>query len=72
MTQLHRFFRHQPDLNGENPAVREAILPVIDSWLDRGVDRMRLDAAPYLVESVRHFQIYTIDDLMLGRCLLAN
>ena len=46
----HRFFSHQPDLNYDNPAVREAILPVVDFWLSRGVDGLRLDAVPYLFE----------------------
>ncbi|WP_034642244.1 maltose alpha-D-glucosyltransferase [Desulfovibrio inopinatus] len=47
----HRFYAHQPDLNFENPAVREKIFDVIDFWLDLGVDGMRLDAVPYLFES---------------------
>ncbi len=46
----HRFYSHQPDLNYDNPAVRAAVLPVIDFWLEMGVDGMRLDAVPYLVE----------------------
>src|SRR5262245_24473559 len=46
----HRFYAHQPDLNFENPAVWEAIFPVIDFWLAMGVDGMRLDAVPYLFE----------------------
>jgi len=46
----HRFFSHQPDLNFDNPAVREAVLKVMRFWLDRGVDGLRLDAIPYLVE----------------------
>lgn len=46
----HRFFYHQPDLNYDNPAVIEAVLDVMRFWLDMGVDGMRLDAIPYLVE----------------------
>jgi maltose alpha-D-glucosyltransferase/alpha-amylase len=46
----HRFFHHQPDLNFDNPAVRQAVLKVMRHWLDLGVDGMRLDAVPYLVE----------------------
>ncbi len=46
----HRFYSHQPDLNYDNPAVREAILPVLDFWLGMGVDGLRLDAVPYLYE----------------------
>ena len=48
---FHRFFSHQPDLNFENPAVREATLEVVRHWMDLGVDGIRLDAIPYLFES---------------------
>jgi maltose alpha-D-glucosyltransferase / alpha-amylase len=46
----HRFFSHQPDLNYDNPAVREEMWDVMRFWLDMGVDGFRLDAVPYLVE----------------------
>lgn len=46
----HRFFRHQPDLNYENPDVREAMLNVVSFWLDLGIDGFRVDAVPYLFE----------------------
>ena len=46
----HRFFSHQPDLNYDNPAVLEAMLDAMRFWFDRGVDGLRLDAIPYLVE----------------------
>ena len=46
----HRFFHHQPDLNFDNPHVRKAVLKVMRFWLDMGVDGMRLDAVPYLIE----------------------
>src|SRR5271163_1188240 len=46
----HRFFSHQPDLNFDNPAVRKAMLGIVDFWLGMGVDGLRLDAVPYLFE----------------------
>jgi maltose alpha-D-glucosyltransferase/alpha-amylase len=46
----HRFFSHQPDLNYDNPAVREEMWNVMRFWLEMGVDGFRLDAVPYLVE----------------------
>ncbi len=46
----HRFFSHQPDLNFDNPLVLEEMLNVMRFWLDRGVDGLRLDAIPYLIE----------------------
>jgi maltose alpha-D-glucosyltransferase/alpha-amylase len=46
----HRFYSHQPDLNFDNPAVVREVLSVMRYWLDAGVDGMRLDAVPYLIE----------------------
>ncbi len=46
----HRFYSHQPDLNFDNPQVLRAVLSVMRFWLQMGVDGLRLDAVPYLVE----------------------
>ncbi len=46
----HRFFSHQPDLNYDNPEVRDQMLNVLRFWLDLGLDGFRLDAVPYLYE----------------------
>ncbi len=46
----HRFYSHQPDLNYDNPMVRQALLGIMDYWLKFGVDGLRADAVPYLYE----------------------
>ncbi|AJP57583.1 maltose alpha-D-glucosyltransferase [Pandoraea vervacti] len=46
----HRFYSHQPDLNFDNPQVLRSVLGVMHFWLGMGVDGLRLDAVPYLVE----------------------
>jgi maltose alpha-D-glucosyltransferase/alpha-amylase len=46
----HRFYSHQPDLNFDNPKVLEEVLSVMHFWLDAGIDGLRLDAIPYLIE----------------------
>ena len=46
----HRFFAHQPDLNFDNPHVRQAVMKVMRFWLDKGVDGLRLDAVAHLFE----------------------
>jgi maltose alpha-D-glucosyltransferase/alpha-amylase len=46
----HRFYSHQPDLNFDNPTVLAEVLSVMHFWLDAGVDGLRLDAIPYLIE----------------------
>ena len=46
----HRFYHHQPDLNYDNPRVMREILSVLRYWAELGIDGLRLDAVPYLVE----------------------
>ncbi|MHB8507569.1 MAG: maltose alpha-D-glucosyltransferase [Candidatus Dormibacteria bacterium] len=45
---FHRFFSHQPDLNYDNPMVKEEMLNIVRFWLDMGLDGFRVDAVPYL------------------------
>lgn len=49
---LHQFLKQQPDLNYRNPAVVEEMKQVLRYWLERGVSGFRVDAVPYLFESV--------------------
>jgi maltose alpha-D-glucosyltransferase / alpha-amylase len=49
----HRFYRHEPDLNTDNAAVRREIFKIAEFWLRLGVSGFRLDAAPFLIESGR-------------------
>jgi len=46
----HRFYSHQPDLNFDNPQVLREVLSIMHFWLDAGIDGLRLDAVPYLIE----------------------
>ena len=41
---LHLFHKKQPDLNWENPEVREEIYKMINWWLDKGIAGFRIDA----------------------------
>ena len=81
----HRFYSHQPDLNYDNPHVRDAIIRVMDYWLDMGVSGLRLDAVPYLIErdgtncenlpethDVLRQLRHHMDDRFPGRMLLAE
>ncbi|APT81983.1 alpha-amylase family protein [Corynebacterium ammoniagenes] len=47
---FHRFYKEQPDLNYDNPAVHEEVLSLVDFWMGKGLDGFRLDAIPYLYE----------------------
>jgi maltose alpha-D-glucosyltransferase/alpha-amylase len=81
----HRFFSHQPDLNYDNPAVRDEIWNVMKFWLDIGVDGFRVDAVPYLIEregtscenlpethDVLKFLRRRLDEHFTGKVLLAE
>jgi len=46
----HRFFEFQPDLNIDNPEVREEIRRIMGYWLQLGVDGFRVDAVPFILE----------------------
>lgn len=48
---LHRFYRHQPDLNVANPRVRDEIAKIIGFWLQLGLSGFRVDAVPFLLET---------------------
>jgi oligo-1,6-glucosidase len=45
---LHLFTKYQPDLNWENPDVRESIYKVMRFWLDKGIDGFRMDVVTLL------------------------
>jgi trehalose synthase len=49
---MHRFFQHQPDLNINNPLVRDEIHKAIGLWLELGLSGFRVDAVPFLIEQV--------------------
>ncbi len=48
---LHLFDTHQPDLDWDNPAVREGFVEILRYWLDKGVDGFRVDVAHSLVKT---------------------
>ena len=41
---LHSFHKDQPDLNWQNPVLREEIYKMINWWLDKGIAGFRIDA----------------------------
>ncbi|MET0417581.1 MAG: alpha-amylase family protein [Actinoplanes sp.] len=49
----HRFYKFQPDLNIENPEVREEIKKICSFWLQLGVAGFRMDAVPFIIEQTQ-------------------
>jgi trehalose synthase len=49
---LHKFYKEQPDLNVTDPRVRDEIAKVIGFWLQVGLAGFRVDAVPFLLETV--------------------
>jgi trehalose synthase len=47
---LHRFYKHQPDLNIADPEVRDEIAKIAGFWLELGLSGFRVDAVPFLLE----------------------
>ena len=47
----HRFYKHQPDLNTGNPAVRAEISRIIKAWVQLGVSGFRVDALPFVIST---------------------
>ena len=45
---LHYFSQKQPDLNWENPALRQRIFGMMKFWFDKGVDGFRMDVIPFI------------------------
>ncbi|NED94498.1 trehalose synthase [Phytoactinopolyspora alkaliphila] len=49
---LHRFYKHQPDLNVANPAVRDEVARIMGFWLQLGLSGFRVDAVPFFLEAL--------------------
>src|SRR5215211_4488672 len=49
---LHRFYKHQPDLNVSNPKVRDEVAKILGYWLQLGLSGFRVDAVPFFVETL--------------------
>ncbi len=51
---LHLFSKKQPDLNWENPALRQSIYKMMRWWLDKGVDGFRMDVINFISKDQRY------------------
>lgn len=49
---LHLFNKKQPDLNWDNPKVRQEVADIVKYWLDLGVDGFRCDVITYISKNV--------------------
>lgn len=49
---LHYFSDKQPDLNWENPKVREEVYDIIKFWFDKGIDGFRMDVITFISKHV--------------------
>ena len=58
---LHLFTKKQPDLNWENPKVREGVKDILKFWLDKGIDGFRMDVITCISKDIS-FPDTTLDD----------
>jgi len=49
---LHYFSQKQPDLNWENPKLRQEMYDILSFWFDKGVDGFRMDVIPFISKDV--------------------
>lgn len=58
---LHSFAKEQPDLNWENPEVRQALYDMINFWLEKGVAGFRIDAITFIKKDQRFTSLESDD-----------
>ena len=66
---LHLFSKKQPDLNWQNPDVRQACYDVMNFWVDKGIDGFRLDVINLISKDP---SAYTVDSDIKGHTVAAN
>lgn len=66
---LHLFSKKQPDLNWQNPKVRQECYDIMNYWVDKGVDGFRLDVINVISKDVSQ---YYVDSLIKGHKVCAN
>ncbi|MBU1145573.1 MAG: alpha-glucosidase [Firmicutes bacterium] len=54
---FHLFSKKQPDLNWQNPKLRQVIYEMINYWLNLGIDGFRLDVIDLIGKDIEHVQI---------------
>ena len=59
---LHQFYRYQPDLNVANPEVRDEIARIMGFWMEIGLSGFRVDAVPFLLQTVRPQDVIDLPD----------
>lgn len=59
---LHYFNFKQPDLNWENPKVRQEVFSMMKFWLDKGIDGFRMDVIPFISKDIS-FPVITDEEL---------
>ena len=59
---LHYFSYKQPDLNWENPKLRQEIYAMMNRWFKKGVDGFRMDVIPFIAKDTT-FPVITEQDL---------
>ena len=66
---LHLFSKKQPDLNWQNPKVRQECYDIMNYWVDKGVDGFRLDVINVISKDESQ---YYVDSLVKGHKVCAN
>jgi len=68
----HRFYHFEPDLNMANTAVRDELRKVIGFWMELGISGFRVDAVPFLIESVEGSIVVDPASFLWEMCRFVN
>lgn len=55
---LHSFAKEQPDLNWQNPKVRQEFCDILDFWVEKGVDGFRCDVLDFIAKDFEKGEMY--------------
>jgi oligo-1,6-glucosidase len=69
---LHLFSRHQPDLNWDNPKVRQAVYQIMNFWLEQGVDGFRIDTLNMLSKVTSFPDVDTTEPFPIASAFFLN
>lgn len=66
MYYLHLFSKKQPDLNWENPELRNEVYAMMKWWLDKGIDGFRMDVINMISKDQRYPDGYVNEKMLYG------
>ncbi len=67
---FHTFAEEQPDLNWDNPELRQEIYKMINWWIDKGISGFRMDAITYIKKNFDTIESQSDGRIDVSKCCL--